>query len=126
MDNSPNMDPSSVTWSRFFNTQSQNNRKQIAQELAQELDDDTEKSSTPPSENDTVEITDLNVKIPKQTLKNWALKNIAVKDKNGESFKLLNSLGLTSSDNFQIYNELKNLNTEKKSLFPFFEKRYEL
>ena len=108
MDNSPNMDPSSVTWSRFFNTQSQNNRKQIAQELAQELDDDTEKSSTPPSENDTVEITDLNVKIPKQTLKNWALKNIAVKDKNGESFKLLNSLGLTSSDNFQIYNESTN------------------
>jgi hypothetical protein len=116
MGNSPNMDPSSATWSRFFNASSQNNRKQIAQEL----DDDTDKSSTPHSENDTVEIaglkdkdkkqdgTEEDVKISKQALKNWALKNIAVKDKNGESFKLLNSLGLTSSDNFQIYNESTN------------------
>ncbi len=119
------MDPSSAAWSKFFNTNKKFYNNSTAddgsdrREIAQNLDDKTDESSTPPSAEDTITINGIedkdnpneNVKISKQVLKKWAKDEIAVGKTGvrGESFKLLSSIGLTTApnDTFQLFNEAK-------------------
>ena len=98
-------------WSSFFKANASSGGK-TREEIAQWLDDKTEKEQSAGSSGaDIVELSiadddqeNKNVEINTGILKTWALKNIAVGQKQGQSYKLLESVGLTSGDSFQIYN----------------------